>query len=307
MKTKIPLIRRITESLYCQVIAIDDKYLDSILKLGYDEKLSSLSYYETSGWKILRIFFLLNLIVLLIVFIAVVRISKVLKKYKRHISDSRSNRNRKKLPDDIYTRVAKAMSKARMTQNTAYVEKHISDEVVYVIYGCNTIKGKENYINYLKDKFEQDRANKVKFDVNPYCSHFVSNHTAVSVYTRKNQSLYEAFRIEKEVVTHIAAIPSKSTFRFEHKVIEPYLNNKIEPKKNRKPCMKCGILSEDLLWIVYQRIPDPSEFPCIRCGVLSGKILQKLKPTDFGDWAVREAEVSICPECKNQIEFEWLD
>ena len=307
MSSENTLRRKVIEYLYCKAVLIDDKYLKSALKLGYDKKLSSLSYYETSGWKILQIFFLLNLIALLFVYVPIIKTVRLFKKHKKHISDSKRYSRSQKLADNIYTTVAKAMSKTWMTQNTAYIEKYISDDVMYVIYGCNTIRGKENYINYLRDKFKQDRENKIKFDVKPYSNHFVSNHTAVSVYTQKQQSLYEAFRIEEEIVTHISAIPSQSTFRFEYKVIEPYLNNKLEPKKNRRPCMKCGILSEDLLWIVYQSIPDPSEFPCTRCGVLSDEILQKLKPADFRDWAVREAEVSICPECKNQIEFEWLN
>ena len=267
----MPLRRRVIEYLYCKAVIIDDKYLKSALELDFDSKLFSMSYYETCKWKILHIIFLLNLILLLIVLIPIV---------KKKINKRRTHGYNKALPDDVFTDAAKAISKTWMTHNTTYIETFLSDNLIYVGQNFKTIKGKDNYIDYLTDKFVRDRTSEIK--IHPIVTHCdFYKHSAVVLSTKDGNAVYLLFRIENGLITHLVLTSTiKYPIDWTEEEIKPCLTNVLEPKENQLPCLTCGTLSEDLQWILFCKSPT-SQAPLHGC----------------------EGELSICPKCKKPVEF----
>ena len=266
----MPLRRKIIEYLYCKAVIIDDRYLRSALELGFDFKLFSMSYYETCKWKTLQIIFLLNLILLLFLLIPIVKIKKI----NMHINDDYN----KALPNDILTYAQKAMAKTWMTQNISYIEKYLSDNVIYVVKNLKTIKGRDDYINYLKDKFVRDRTGGIKTHSRAVFCNF-HKHSIVLTLTEDGGSFFQLLRIENDLITHIVLIST-----IEHtlyKLEKESLSIALDSKENQLPCMTCGILSENLQWRLFQ------------------------PPKSWEHLHGRKIEITFCSKCKKRVEF-WI-
>lgn len=162
------------------------------------------------------------------------------------------------LPNDIYTEIAKRFALCRYNQDFSTLRPFLSENVKLIIYKHKELSGIADFESYWIDK-----ENRLKHDcINVRTSiKFCTYYTHVAVYDQIEgyKPMYVLFRVKDDIVTHVVCAPNPlqdSTVRywsfqrlpFAYDYIMDNVQEQIPGEPKRLPCLKCGILSEGLVW-----------------------------------------------------------
>ncbi len=195
----------------------------------------------------------------------------------------------KHLPDDIYTRLCYVFVQAAVENDWRRLLLYCAPNICIVDYGNGTYSGQTSIV--LGDFWKKTKARSMyafDYDYWIHTGRFYAR-AVVMVLMRNKLMRYIAFRVEDDLITHIAIFPytmqenvdveynpmAELPYRADY--LDAACGEVIEPQANHLPCMACGALSETLLW---------------------RKIT--LRPKQY---ITLEGEVSVCPHCQKQAEL----
>ena len=163
------------------------------------------------------------------------------------------------LSDDIYTEMAKLFEGCRYKRDFSKLRPYLSNDVQLLLYGSDKIvKGINDFEYYWNDReYRLERDNiEVKSTIKR-CAYF--SRTAIYDNIKGYKSMYIVFRIVDNKITHVLSLPNPlqdpiirymdlNNLPFAYEYIMQNVNERIERKSNRIPCLKCGTSSENLEW-----------------------------------------------------------
>ncbi|MBM6669544.1 sel1 repeat family protein [Phocaeicola coprophilus] len=194
------------------------------------------------------------------------------------------------LPDDMMYRVCKAFAQARNTDDFSDFENYLSDDVVFILYNKERIVGRNNFISYWKDYKRRNITDKVILNTTlKICNYY--KRVAILDRPKGYSRMYLLFSLQNDKIVRAVYAPNPlhanslirycdlDQFPFGWSVLDKSIQEgtKIPSKHNQVPCLNCGKLSEDLLWFHVK--------------------IRKVDLEYIGD-------LSICPNCVEQVEFK---
>lgn len=195
----------------------------------------------------------------------------------------------KHLPDNIYTRLCYVFIQAAVENDWRRLLPYCAPNICIVDYDNGTYSGPTDIV--LGDFWRMAKTPSTHvfdYDYWIHTGRFYAR-AVVLVQMRNKLMRYIAFRVENDLITHIAIFPytmhesvsveynpmAELPFRAEY--LDTVCGESIESQANHLPCMACGAVSETLLW---------------------RKIT--LRPKQY---ITLEGEVSVCPHCQKQAEL----
>lgn len=191
------------------------------------------------------------------------------------------------LSDDIYTEIAILFESCRYKRDFTPLRPYLTDDVQLILYGiAKTVKGIDDFEYYWNDREQRMERDNIEVKTTiKRCPYF--SRAALYDNIRGYKSMYIVFRIVDNKITHVLSLPNPlqdpiirymdlNNLPFAYEYIMQNVNERIERKSNRIPCLKCGTSSENLEW--YKVTVD--------CGPL-GYV----------------GVVSVCKKCKKVVEF----
>lgn len=190
------------------------------------------------------------------------------------------------LPNDIYTEVAKRFALCRYNQDFSTLRPFLLENVKLVIYKHKELSGIADFESYWIDKENRLKHNCINVRTSiKFCNYY--SHVAVYDQIEGYKSMYVLFRVKDDLVTHVVCAPnplqdptvrywSFKRLPFAYDYIMDNVQEQIPGEPKRLPCLKCGILSEELVWYNVN----------INLGSLS-----------------YAGVVSVCENCRKMVEF----
>lgn len=181
-----------------------------------------------------------------------------------------------------YTECCQAISEMLRTGNVSKLREMVSDDVKMVVQGERSITGIDSIVKELESRFTTDE--KDSFSMYEIHKHntFDIDYIQMQLF-RKKEPTYQKWMlmiyIEQEKITKI--IIGKSLYGVSPKGRYPWeqidVKNSIKSIPNQIPCIECGRLSEELVWV--------------KVGV----------DTPMGG---SRGILSFCPHCHKQIQYK---
>ena len=185
-----------------------------------------------------------------------------------------------------YTEMAQSVCLNVMLNEFDEIRNHLSDDCQLISLGHKTISDIDQIVSFLKKNLRacEESDTKISLDVK-----LSENYERDCIEVRSCEvkdgcvsfsTWYLLFTLRNDKICQIICgdiyIHQRQSNKYSWEQIKEQLKNTIPPTPHQMPCMKCGIPSEKLTWIEYH----------------SG-----------GPMGGRVGNLSVCPNCKEEIQF----
>lgn len=193
-----------------------------------------------------------------------------------------------KVRKDEDFRIVHRFAQARMSGDMESVRDLFAPDVILVDYEDDTIYGLDSVLRFWKHRYDSSIADRVKIDfIIEMCMFY--NGPAILEKPERYENMIVMFSIRKGKITQMVLAPQFISndypyfggFReapYTYDYFKVFLRQKLELRGNRIPCPKCGELSENLDWYIFD-------------------YRERFSYNWYG------GTVSICPHCNRTVEI----